>query len=279
MAGRVEYKYLVPNALLDQIRSELRPYTELDPFAGKSQSSEYTVRSVYFDTPRLDCYEAKLSGLGERKKFRIRGYDRPEESSIVFLEIKQKHGEFIEKNRAPLLHKDVNAFLASPDLEKHIIPLSGTDLEKSDAQRFMYHYWRYGLRPAALVVYDREAFLGRFDPSLRLTFDKNLRGSILPSLDMLYDEERLEYTMHRFTTLEVKFFRRALPAWVVSIIERYELPRMALSKYTICMDSLRRHIKPSQMRALFPTALEALQAPANGSQLRHREIIRVSNSA
>ena len=279
MGGRVEYKYLVPNSQLDAIRADLRPYMELDPFAGKSSSSEYTVRSVYYDTPRLDCYEAKLSGLGERMKFRIRGYDRPEASSIVFLEIKQKHGEFIDKNRAPLLYKDLNAFLDCPDLDKHIIPLSGTAVEKSDAQRFLYHYCRYGLRPAALVVYDREAFLGKFDPSLRLTFDKNLRGSILPELDMLYDEERLEHTMRRFTTLEVKFFRRALPAWVISLIQRYELPRMALSKYTICMDALRGHVNPAQMRMLFPTPLDALQAPAETSRMRNRVLARVSNSA
>jgi hypothetical protein len=279
MAGRVEFKYLVPNALLDQIRSDLRPYTELDPFAGKSASSEYTVRSVYYDTPRFDCYEAKLAGLNERKKFRIRGYDRPEESSIVFLEIKQKFQDFIAKNRAPLLHKDLNAFLSSPDFEKHIIPLSGTDVEKSDAQRFMYHYCRYGLRPAALVVYDREAFLGKFDPSLRLTVDKNLRGALLPGLDMLYDDECLQYAMRRCSTFEVKFFRRALPAWVVAIIERYELPRQALSKYTICMESLRAPRNPTRMRSLLPSALDALQAPANASQARNREIIRVSNSA
>jgi hypothetical protein len=36
---------------------------------------------------------------------------------------------------------------------------------------------------------------------------------------------------------EVKFFRSALPAFVRSLIHRYRLPRLALSKYAICMES------------------------------------------
>ena len=249
MVWRLEYKYLVPNSLLDRMRSDMRPYTEIDQFAEQRASNEYTVRSVYYDTPQFDCYDEKMDGLKVRRKIRIRGYDQAEEDSVVFLEIKKKYANFIAKHRAPLLRRNLDALFSSRDLEQYIIPLSGTDREKGDAQRFLYHYYRHGLRPAVLVVYEREAFHGKLDPSLRLTFDKNLRGTIFPSLDMLYEEKRLEYAMSRHFIFEVKFFRGALPAWVLSIIERYSLPRMALSKFTICLDAEDEPGKASQMRS------------------------------
>jgi hypothetical protein len=249
MSGRLEYKYLVPNSLVDQIRSDLQPYMEVDKFAEKPEASGYTVRSVYYDTPGFHCYQEKMDGVKVRKKFRIRGYDQPQDDSIVFLEIKRKYESFISKNRAPLLHKNLDALFAAPDLDKYIISSSKSGKEKSEAQRFLYHYYRLALRPAVLVVYDREAFMGKFDQSLRLTFDKNLRGAIFPSLSMLYDEHCLKPAMPRHFIFEVKFFRGTLPEWVRSILKRYELPRMALSKFTICLDQHKIPQKSLQMRS------------------------------
>ena len=237
MEGRVELKYLVSNELLDEIRDDLRPYMTADPIGGRQGTGEYTVRSIYYDTPRLHCYDAKLDGIKCRDKYRIRGYDRPDDKSIVFLEIKRKYENFIEKYRAPLLRKHLESFLACPDIDQYIIQSSGTAQERRDAERFLYHYYRDSLLPMMLVVYDREAFLGRFDPSLRLTFDKALRRAALPPLETLYDEEPLQVSMNGAWIFEVKFFRGALPGFVRSIITRHRLPRLALSKYAICMES------------------------------------------
>lgn len=256
MDGRNEYKFLVPNDLVDRIRAELMPYMEIDPFAGKQSSNEYVVRSIYYDSPRLDCYYEKYDGVGVRRKFRIRGYNQPDEKSIVFLEIKRKYMNFITKDRAPLLHSDLAEFLESPEIEKRIISFSGTEQEQMDAKHFLYYYFRQGLRPAVLVVYDREAFLGRFDSTLRITFDKNLRGAIFPSLDMLYSEDRLSPAMRDHFVLEVKFFRGALPAWAIAMLQRYNLRRMAISKYTICLDSQRAPRAFARMRSRTATTAD-----------------------
>jgi hypothetical protein len=255
MSGRLEYKYLVPNGLVDEIRADLQPYMEVDEFAGKH--GEYTVRSVYYDTPGFDCYHEKLAGLKARTKFRIRGYDRPDDGSIVFLEIKRKNGGLIAKNRAPLLYRDLDSFFASRDFA-YIRSFTGTEREQRDASRFLYHFYGRGLRPAVLVVYDREAFHGRFDRSLRLTLDKNLRGAIFPSLRMLYDEGCLNHAMARHFVLEVKFFRGTLPAWVRAMIGRYDLPRMALSKFTICLDAQDTPRKASRMRSGVPSPVSSM---------------------
>ena len=171
MAGRIEYKYLAPTALIGRIRADILPYLTPDNPPVTPPAAEYTVRSVYYDTPRFDCYEEKADGVQMRDKFRVRGYGQRKADSLVFLEIKRKYEAYIKKSRAPLLHRDLDAFFASRDIPSYIVASSGTDRESHDAVRFLYHYSRHSLRPAVLVVYDREAFSGKFDPSLRVWFD------------------------------------------------------------------------------------------------------------
>ncbi|MEM8484402.1 MAG: polyphosphate polymerase domain-containing protein [Bacteroidota bacterium] len=244
MPGRFEYKYLVPDKLRDEIRAAMRPYVKVDPFAAKQGKNEYTVRSVYYDTHDFSCYDEKHAGVKVRKKFRIRGYDTPGKDSVVFLEIKRKYNNNIEKNRAPMLAEDLATALEGGNIDDSIISFSGNGKEKKDAQRFLYHYNRRRLRPAVLVIYDREPFFSKFDPKVRLTFDKNVRSTLFPSLGMLYKEHQIKYAMPGHFILEVKFFT-GLPHWILRILERYQLKRMALSKYTICLDS---HNGPRKFR-------------------------------
>jgi hypothetical protein len=236
MAGRIEYKYLAPVAALDAIRADIQPYLAPDPFSESSTGGEYSVRSIYYDTPHFACYREKDAGVKVRNKFRIRGYNTVQADSIVFLEIKKRCDCEIAKNRAALMLSDLPAFMASPDIDRHILALGGASRARDDARRFLYYYYRLSLQPAALVVYDREAFFGRFDSSLRVTFDKRLRGRLSPRLSQLHEEDNLSPVMKRYFILELKFFRRSLPQWASDIVQRYELPRMALSKYTLCVD-------------------------------------------
>jgi hypothetical protein len=242
MTGRIEYKYLAPVAALDAIRADIQPYLAPDPFSETSTGGEYTVRSIYYDTPHFACYREKDAGVKVRNKFRIRGYGTAQDDSVVYLEIKKRCDCVIAKNRAPLLLSDLPAFIAAPDIDRHILDIGGASRARGDARRFLYYYYRLSLQPAVLVVYDREAFFGRFDSSLRVTFDKRLRGRLSPHLSYLHDEEHLTPVMKRFFILELKFFRRSLPQWASDIIQRYELPRMALSKYTLCLDL--KHARP-----------------------------------
>lgn len=237
MSGRLEYKYLVRNSRLDEVRAEILPYMRPDAYGEGGGRSEYTVRSMYYDTPAFDCYLEKIDGVENRQKYRIRGYGEPNEKSIVVLEIKMKRGNLISKHRAPLLHTELRAFMNAPDIERQIVPMPGFPAAHDCARRFMFHYFRCRLRPAVLVVYDREAYFGRFDQTLRITFDKRVRGGLSHSLADLYHEHDLTLPMPHHFVLEVKFFRGALPIWVSNLIQKYSMQRMAVSKYALCMDS------------------------------------------
>lgn len=236
MSSRLEYKFLVPDSHLDTLRRHLSVFVDIDPFAGERECGEYTVRSVYCDTMRSNCYHEKMDGIRVRKKYRIRGYNRRDDDCLLFLEIKRKKVNAIDKNRAPFKWSCLHRIFSSDDIGRHIISLSNNGKETKDAQRFLYHYYAQRLSPAILIVYEREAFYGKFDRSLRITFDKNVRSKPVDAFDHLFDETDLRPARSGYFILEVKFWG-SLPSWLRSIIRQYGLSRLALSKYTICLNS------------------------------------------
>jgi len=267
MGGRIEYKYLVPVELMEKIRADIQPYLAPDPFTEAATKGEYSVRSIYYDTPYLDCYQEKDAGVDERNKYRIRGYGTDPSNSIVFLEIKKRLGPAIDKHRASLKLSDLPEFLASPDIPKHIFKTPGAPRAPEDARRFLYHYYRLCLQPAVLVVYNREAFFGKYDTSLRVTFDKAIRGQLAPQLSDLHSERCLTPVMKDHFVLELKFFHRSLPQWASELIGRYNLPRMALSKFVLCLDLVpqRAHIRSRVLPA--PGYDQAPQASEQASEV------------
>ncbi len=235
---RLEYKYLVPKAQLDDIRAALRPWVFLDAFSASRPDKQYTVRSIYYDTRRFGCYEEKLEGFRLKKKLRIRGYNTPDENSIVFLEIKRKQENFIDKSRAPVKWSRIEEVFSGYGPDPGGIPFEEGSAETEAAHRFLYNYYRRKMLPTVLVAYEREAFYSRFDPSLRITFDKSVRGRLYPTLDSLYVDRDARYAMPGHFVFEVKF-HRGLPRWIRTLVARFDLKRLAVSKYAICIDAHR----------------------------------------
>ncbi len=174
---RFEYKYLAPIELIGQLRFEVMPYVDYDEYASASKLGEYTVRSIYFDNDRLQYYNDKVDGLEVRKKVRIRGYGAKDENSIVFLEVKRKKGVYVLKSRSALTFENLEKIFISKDFERYILSKPIENAIES-AKNFFYYVNVDNLKPIILVVYEREAYRGKFDDSLRITFDKNLRASL-----------------------------------------------------------------------------------------------------
>lgn len=234
--SRLEYKYLVPERLLDELRENVLPFLNYDKYTLFRDNREYTVRSLYFDTSTLNSYHEKLSGLMDRNKFRIRSYNERTESSPAFLEIKRKSSDFVYKDRFQLSFSDVLSFLQTKDIQLIQNKTSSeTELPQS-AKNFLFHYESKGLLPIVNVVYDREAYECKFGSTLRVTFDKHVRSSVATSFENLFDESPLKQSLKGFFVLEIKF-HKVLPYWIPQIINRYHLIRQAVSKYTIAVDA------------------------------------------
>jgi len=255
-AGRLEYKYVVPKALVDDLRAAMRPYVCHDEFCAVCPDKEYTVRSIYYDNRRFSCYDEKFDGFRLKKKLRIRGYNTERPDNTVFLEIKRKQEDFISKSRAPVKWNRIADVFPGYGGHERPLPFDAGTREAEAAGRFLYNYYRRRMLPVVLIAYEREAFFGRFDPMLRLTFDKNVRSRLYPSLASLYCDRDTRFLMPGHFVFEVKFYLK-LPVWARALVQRFDLPRLAVSKYAMGIDVHRvekKHIRGVGHTVEFPEA-------------------------
>ena len=232
---KYEYKYRIPVEMLSELHKLINPYVEKDAYMNEGGPSGYTVRSIYFDSPQYDYYHEKESGIKVRKKIRIRGYNNQNPENTVFLEIKRKNEKQIYKNRAPVAFHNLKNFISSGNAEKYIRTDTGLNNTIEDSQRFLFHIHKSHLHPLVLVIYEREAYSGKYDHTLRITFDKNLRSSIHPEFDNLYDERNIKYSLPSFFIFEVKFIT-VFPSWLKLIIKSLKLKLESTSKFSLCID-------------------------------------------
>lgn len=233
--SKLEYKYLVPNNKVSDVRDFIANYVRLDKYAAKQQKNEYVVRSLYYDTINFNFYHEKIEGIKKRKKVRIRGYNEITDDVNVFLEIKRKNDGAITKTRSTVAYRDLWSLVESGDVDRFIESKNGDDL-KRNAQRFLFQIKNLALKPMILISYEREAFYSKFNPDLRITIDKNLRSRIKISNESFLDKTSFVKALPGFSIMEVKT-RMSFPSWLNYIIATLELRRQALSKYTICLDS------------------------------------------
>ena len=116
---RIEYKYLLSRDKIASVRHAILPFMRHDRFCRNRENCVYTVRSIYFDTKRLDFYQQKLSGIQKRQKLRVRCYNEAAQDNPLFLEIKRKTGAAVEKVRSTIDHAKVEELFSSADMEKY----------------------------------------------------------------------------------------------------------------------------------------------------------------
>ncbi len=228
---RHEFKYLIPNSAREDLRRYVAEYTDRDPHA--LEDGSYVVRSIYLDTSRGALYNAKVEGVRQRVKVRVRGYGDVDDTSRVSLELKRKRGSTSWKSRAHAGLNDVAGWMASaPDA------LVFSPDEQAAANRFRYFCRRYNMKPVVLVAYRREAFEGVHDPTLRITFDTNLSGRFTSRLSMLGAPAPVS-VFERHFILEVKFDFH-YPSWLKPVLAKLAVRKKALSKYVLTVDACAR---------------------------------------
>lgn len=231
---RFEYKYFVPYGKLAALRAAVLPFVQVDAFAAKC-GGQYTVKSIYFDTPGFEHYQTKIDGRANRLKVRLRGYNDGGPDAPVFFEIKRKFEAPIRKNRAPAKFWQAIKMFEGEPIEDFIEREKWVD----DANRFFYQVHARQMKPVVNVIYEREPYLSLATDAAndaRITFDKNLRAVAWPTVEQLFDESGASPAIGEFFILEIKF-NQYCPVWLRNIVDDLKLYREAASKYTTCIDS------------------------------------------
>lgn len=247
---RYEFKYLIPDRLVPAIRDAARTTSRIDQYA--DADGIYRIRSLYFDTPRLDLFWANEREQADRFKVRARIY--PGKKSPVFLEVKRRVLDVIIKTRAAVPLETWRDVLAGHSASQEALSPSA----RASVLPFLARVHRHHLHPVMLVEYDREAYVSDIDSYARLTFDRRIVVQRQEKLDLEADPTRWRHVDHTLQTrtpeaisvLELKFERRP-PAWMVALVKRLELIRYSFSKY--CYGVI-ADLQPAELRSSAETS-------------------------
>ena len=183
----------------------------------------YAVSSLYFDDYQNSALKAKLCGVTNRKKFRIRIYNGSDEP--IKLERKVKRNGGIRKDSVPITRTEYDRimdgnprpFLDSDD------PVKNDFLIMAETRR---------LRPKVVVSFQREAYTYRWG-DVRIVFDSLLRTSISHH-DLFASNICIDVADRSWIILEVKY-TGFLPDPIRTAINIGSGHRVAVSKFAECM--------------------------------------------
>ena len=160
-ATRYEIKYRIPLDQAEQVRTWIARYMEPDAF-GEGGSSRYDVHSLYLDDADWRIYRETRNGNFSRFKLRARTYQFLDDAP-VFMEVKARDGEAMQKSRAQLRRPDAIAILEGR--------LAANVKYDGPLDNFRNHMDRYRAFPRVWVTYKRSAWVGGDRGLVRVTFD------------------------------------------------------------------------------------------------------------
>ena len=223
--NRFELKYVISLQQAERIKTGLRRY--LIPDEHGHTNGRYTLSSLYYDSPDLRCYRENEHGLKFRRKLRIRCYETGDvftDESPVFVEIKQRYDRVTQKRRTIMPYYEALRLCNDRQMPDH-----GPG-DKTLIEEIYVFLWQYNLRPASIVHYDRQAFVGtEYDIGLRLTFDTSLSFQA-HQLHLHEQPSGLPMLPASSVVMEIKVNER-IPYWLIDMIAVHNLQRVGVSKY------------------------------------------------
>ena len=188
------------------------------------------VQSLYYDTADYTLIRSSLERPAYKEKLRLRAYGEPGPLTHSFVEIKKKYNGVVYKRRTVM------------PLEEAMDALSRGRLPEKAGQvgqevQWMVH--RYGLHPAAVISYDRDAWFCRNRPEVRITFDRRLAFRDW-ELDLNSRTTGIPLLPAGLRLMEIKT-NGIYPLWLVRLLQESGARRTHFSKYG---QAYLRYIRP-----------------------------------
>lgn len=210
---RYELKYILSIEQYRLIKSEMEQYMRGDKYG------ESDICNLYCDTPNFLLVRRSVEKPFYKEKLRIRSYGVARKGGKVFVEIKKKYDSVVYKRRI------------ATDEEAAFGMLSGDTTNESQIGKEIAYFAKLyeGLQPRMFISYRREAFYGRDDKELRITFDRSIlwRTHDLSLSSGIYGQPALPEDK---VLMEIKT-AAAIPLWLVAILSRNKIYKTSFSKY------------------------------------------------
>lgn len=212
---RTEKKYLLSKERYELLLEKSKDYIKPDQYGVTD------ICNVYFDTVDSELIRNSIEKPIYKEKLRLRSYGTPESlDSKVFLEIKKKFDGVVYKRRVTMSLKEAEDYLlygVKPSEDGQII------------REIDYIISHYKLVPKLFLAYDRVAYTGIYDESLRITFDTNIR-SRENDLSLLYESYGDSLLESDTYLMEIKA-NGGMPMWLVDLLSALEIYPLSFSKY------------------------------------------------
>ena len=209
---RVEIKYLLDENKYKILKEELNNYIKPDIYY------KSIICNIYFDNDDYNLINKSIDKPIYKEKVRLRSYNIPNNDSMVYLEIKKKYEGVVGKRRIGAKLKDINDYLYNnKELDESINYKEIDNVIK-----------RNDLKPKIYVAYDREAYVGIDNESLRITFDSNLRtrGN---NLDLSKGDNGKLYFDKPMYIVEIKTLD-SIPLFLSNILTKLKIYPTSFSK-------------------------------------------------
>lgn len=211
---RKEIKYLLSDRQLDRLIPILSSHMEPDAFPHSS------ILNLYYDTPDYYMIRRSLEKPQYKEKLRLRSYGTPEDTSMVFPEIKKKARGVVYKRRVSMPYPDAVGYLKG-------------DSSGQSGQIYQELNWMLSaypnLAPRVFLSYERDSWAGTQDPGLRLTLDRDILWRNT-GLDLRQGPWGLPLLKPNQTLMEVKVLG-ATPLWLCDAFSRLGIFPVSYSKY------------------------------------------------
>jgi hypothetical protein len=217
---RNEFKFFINAHQKNIMANKLSKICQRDSFS--DADGGYLISSLYFDDYNQSAVFDKLSGIRDRKKFRVRVYNY--QPNVIKLERKIKREYVTEKSHIQISKEEYDT-LVSGDVS---ILRHKDDVVAKD---FYLYYRTKNLRPRVVVEYRREAFIYKYG-DVRITFDSSLRAGVFQN-DLFSNGYMISAIPQDQIILEVKY-TGYFPDVVRNIIQIDNLQWQSVSKYVMC---------------------------------------------
>lgn len=214
---RYEKKYFITefqkNAFLKRIGDYIKP----------DDYGRYTVCNIYYDTDDWRIIRKSLEKPVYKEKLRVRSYGVPSNDGTVFAELKKKYKGIVYKRRITETADGVENFLNGFN--------NYEDLSQIGKEIYRFQEF-YKSAPKVFIGYDRTAFSGISDESIRITFDTDIRWRNT-DLDLRFGDYGDPLLNDSRILMEIKT-SGVYPLWLAHALSDIAVFPCSFSKYGTC---------------------------------------------
>lgn len=218
---RYEKKFILNKTQYQYMLALLNGHMVPDKY--NADGKTYTISNIYFDTKEDYLIRRSLEKPEYKEKLRLRSYGPAAEEDKVFLEIKKKNQELVNKRRTVMTLKEAREYLLEGKR-----PESGSS-NPQILREIDYLLSREKLEPKVYLAYDRMAWFSLQETGMRVTIDSGIRARrtdvCLDGED--YGSKLLGQDMY---LMEVKVVD-SIPLWFTSVLSKEGIYSTSFSKY------------------------------------------------